>query len=275
MFSSQDHPLAVLDQLDLAAGLIGDGPGNGLEGVEVLHLGAGAQLLGAGGADRQVHVAPQGTLLHLAVGYPQVLQGGLQLLQVGDDLVGGAEVGLGDDLDEGDAAAVAVDQRTQLRIMDELAGVLLNMDPGDPHPLASLRAFDIEVTAGAQREVVLGDLIGLGQVRVEIILPVLLGVGGNGAVGGQACLDGIVHHLLVQHRERARHAGADRAALGIGLSPKGCGAAAENLGLRFKLDVHLEAYDHFIALRHRITLLSRSVRHAGRPAPGQRPPGIG
>ncbi len=86
-----DHPLALLDELNLPPGLVGDGPGNRLEAVDVLHLGARAQLGAAGGAHRQVDVAAQRALLHLAVGDPQILQGGFQLLQIGDNLLGGAE----------------------------------------------------------------------------------------------------------------------------------------------------------------------------------------
>lgn len=83
---------------------------------------------------------------------------------------------------------------------------------------------------------------------------------------GQAGLDGIIHDLTVQHRQRARHACANRTALGVGFSPKGGGASAENFGLGLQLNMDFQPNDHFITLRHEVKLLSRLSRRMARIA---------
>ena len=240
-----DHPLAVLDQLDLAAGLIGDGPGNGLEGVDVLHLGAGAQLRAPGGADREVHVAAEGALLHLAVGHAQILQRGLQLLQIGDDLLGGAEVRLSDDLDQRHAAAVVV--RPGLvdpRVVHQLAGILLHVHLVDADDLfLAAGQPDGHLAVGGDGQVELRDLVCLGQVGVEVVLAVELVVASDVAVQRQSGLGRIAHDRLVHNGQCAGHTGAHRAAVGVGRAAEGGGAGAEDLRPGGQLHMGLQA-DH-------------------------------
>ena len=214
---------------------------NGLEGVQVLHLGAGAQLLGAHGPHRQVHVAPEGALLHLAVGYAQVLQDLFQLLQVGDHLVGGAEVGLGDDLNEGHAAAVVVRLGLiQPGVVNQLARVLLHVHLVDADGLA---LPDVHRAVAGDGGVELGNLVRLGQVGVEVVLPVEPAGPGDLTVQGQARLDGQLHHLLVEHRQGTRHAGTHRTAVGVGRAAELGGAGTENFRPGGQLHVGLQADD--------------------------------
>ena len=86
-------------------------------------------------------------------------------------LLGGAEVGLGDDLGQRRAAAVEVDDArrravdaARLAEVDELRGVLLEVDAVQPHVP--------HVAAQAQRDVVLGDLVRLRVVGIEVVLAV-------------------------------------------------------------------------------------------------------
>ncbi len=63
-------------------------------------------------------------------------------------LVGGVDVGLGDDLHQGDAGPVIVDQRGA-RLMDELGGVLFQVDAADAHGAAARLGFHVQATVAA------------------------------------------------------------------------------------------------------------------------------
>ena len=166
--------------------------------VDVLGLRAGAErdgvLLRAGGvadlgAQRHVGVAAQRALLHPHVGDAEPAQDVAQRAdeRLGD--LGGAVARpldrLGDDLDEGDAGAVVVDQRVLGPVdaaggaadVQRLAGVLLHVGPLDRDPegerLAVLgrRHLDLELAVVGDRLVVLRGLEVLRHVRVEVVLP--------------------------------------------------------------------------------------------------------
>jgi hypothetical protein len=60
----------------------------------------------------------------------------------------------------------------------QLAGVLFQVDAGQPTPPAAravLLRRDLEPAAGAERQVILADLIVLGQVGIIVVLAVPLG----------------------------------------------------------------------------------------------------
>ncbi len=240
-----DRLVVHLNALLLAAGLVADGAGDRLEGVEVFHLGAGAQLCRAHRADGEVHVAAQRALLHLAVGDAEVLQRGAQLLQISDHLIRRAEVRLGDDLDQRHAAAVVV--RAGLVnpvVVHQLAGVLLHVQLVDADHLLLLADADGHPAVAADGEIELRDLVGLGKVRVEVVLPVKLVVAGDLTIEGEAGLHGILQHLPVQDRQGARHTGAHRAAVRVGRAAELRRAGAENLGPGGKLHVGLQTDHH-------------------------------
>ena len=91
-------------------------------------------------------------------------------------LVGAAQVGVRDDLDEGDAAPVEVDAAL-LRgpgepLVEQLPGVLLHVDALESDATETrLRGGDLDASLGGQRPLVLRDLVPLGQVRIEVVLP--------------------------------------------------------------------------------------------------------
>ena len=134
--------------------------------------------------------------------------------------------------------------------MHQLACVLLNVDSGDADALFTAFRLNVQMSFAAQREIILGNLICLGQIGIEVILTVLLGIGSNFAAGGKSCLHRILHHLAVQHRQRTGHTGAHRAALGIGRRTEFGGAAAENLCGGFQLYMDLQSNDHLIVCNH-------------------------
>ena len=197
---------------------------------------------------------------HVDVGDAQLLHQAAQLREVGPGLLGRADVGLADDLHQGSAAPVEVHQRVVGPVdaargpagVHQLARVFFHVHPGDAHPEgAAVLQFHVQMPADAQRQVVLRDLVGLGQVGIEVVLAVEDGALGDPAVEGQGDARGVLHRLLVDHRQHARMPQADRADPRVGRLAEGHLAAAEHLGAGAQLHVDLEADDRLPAAVHR------------------------
>ena len=107
-----DDGAAFADQLDLAPHLEFDRLLHEAEAVEVLDLAARAELRFAGRAHRDVGVAAEAALLHVAVADADPLDQRVQRLGIGHGLGGAAHVGLGDDLEQRRPGAVEVDARS-------------------------------------------------------------------------------------------------------------------------------------------------------------------
>src|SRR4029079_4947302 len=90
--------------------LVVDGPSEGPNPVDVLDLAAGSEL-GAGFVHADVRVDTHAGLLHLGVGRADGQEDGAQFGDVLPCLLGRADVGPADDLDQRHAGAVEVDQR--------------------------------------------------------------------------------------------------------------------------------------------------------------------
>src|SRR6266536_3092669 len=184
-----DEPAALGERAALPLGLVADRPVQAAQRVEVLQLDLGAELGMPERPDRHVHVEAHRALFELDVRDPERQQHRPQLLGVGTGLLGGAHVRLGDDLDQRDAGAVVVDQRVVGAVdaaggahVQRLAGVLFEMDPGDPEAPHLALHRHVQVPADAQRLVVLADLIVLRHVRIEVVLAVELRPLGDAAV---------------------------------------------------------------------------------------------
>ena len=88
--------------------------------------------------------------------------------------------GPGDDLDERRAGAVEVDERAVgagdpplgAAHVHVLGGVLLEVRPNDPDLELAVGRRQRQLPVDAERLVVLGDLVALGQVGIEVVLPV-------------------------------------------------------------------------------------------------------
>ena len=117
--------------------------------------------------------------------------------------------------------------------MYQLAGVFFHMDTGNADAFFLAVHPDIDVTAQADGFIPLGDLVILGQVGIEIIFTVKFIEFLNVAVQSQTGADRKFNYPLVQHRQRARHAQADRAHMGIGFCAEFRGAGAECFGFCF------------------------------------------
>ena len=137
---------AVGQDRRLAAHLVADRNLDALERVDVLGLGAGAELVLPDRAQRHVGVAAQRALVHPHVGN---IQGAQQVPQRGDigpghfgGTLAGPLDGFGDDLDQRHAGAVDVQQRGGGAVdaagvaadVGQLAGVLLHVRALDVDP---------------------------------------------------------------------------------------------------------------------------------------------
>ena len=164
---------AVLDDLDLAPRLVFDRLPDEGDRVHVLDLAAGAER-SARLAHGHVDVGAQGSLLHVAVAGAEIAQDRAQLGHIGLGLLGGADVGPGDDLHQGHAGPVEVDIRHRgALVVQRLAGVLFQMQPLDAHGgRFAVRQLDHHLTLAHDRRLVLADLVALRQVRIEIVLAV-------------------------------------------------------------------------------------------------------
>jgi len=223
---------AVLDQVDLAGRLALNRTGDRLQRSHILHLCPRAEFLLADGAHGKIDVGPHGAFLHLAVRNAQVLERRPELFEIGDDLAGGAEIGLRDDLDQRYAAPVIIDERAVFPwIVDKLTGILLHMDLMDADSSCTAVGGDVHMSVSADRQVKLRDLIGLWKIRVKIVLAVKLRIARDIAVQCQPGAQREFDNLAVQRGEGSRHPGADLAYMRIRRTAEFCGASAENLCL--------------------------------------------
>jgi len=95
----------------------------------------------------------------------------------------------------------------------QLAGVLFHMDSCYADALANAVNLDVQMAVLADGEFILADLVAFRQIRVEVVFAGKDRAGGDGAVGSQPRLDGVLNDFPVQHRQRAGQAEADRAGL--------------------------------------------------------------
>ena len=105
--------------------------------------------------------------------------------------------------------------------------------------------------ARGERPVVLGDLIALGEIRVEVVLAREDRHVVDGAAERMRRPHRELHGACVQHRKRAGHAQTHRADVGVRWRPERGAAAAENLAGGQQLTVDFEADDRLKREGHR------------------------
>ena len=223
----------------------------GAEAVEVLEFDLGAELLLPDRAEGDVHVAAHLPLFHIAVADVAVLHDLLEAGEVGVGLVGAAHIRLADHFEKRHAGAVVV-RPGGAGAVGELGGVLFEVDAGDADVL--LRQFragealagEAQPPGGAERQVVLADLVVFGQVGVEVAFPVELAEFGDGALGEESGPDRFQDRLVVGHGEGSGVAETDRADQGVGFRAVPVGAGTEHLARRPHLDVHFKADNRFV-----------------------------
>jgi hypothetical protein len=86
------------------------------------------------------------------------------------------QVGFADDLHQRDTGPVEVHE-TDLdailgRPMEETTGVFLDVDAGDPGAAERSSRLEFKVTTDAERQIVLRNLVSLGEIGVDVVLAV-------------------------------------------------------------------------------------------------------
>ena len=130
------------------------------------------------------------------------------------------------------------------------AGVLFQVSAVDADALdAAVGQLDLYPAVAAQGQLVLGDLIALGQVRVVVVLAREDRGLRDLAVERQPRADGGFDRSAVADRQRAGQAQAGRAGVRIGRRALIVGAAAaEHLRIRQQLCVDFHAHDDVVFL---------------------------
>src|SRR5262249_33926844 len=106
---------------------------------------------------------------------------------------------------------------------------------------------DRELAAGSERDVVLADLVALWEVGIEVVLAVEDRARSDLAAEGQRDHQPEVDGALVERRQGAGVAEADRARQGVRRRAERQPAAAEHLRARLELHVDLEADDRLVS----------------------------
>jgi hypothetical protein len=147
------------------------------------------------------------------------------------------------DLDQGRAGAIEIDDGVAAQAVQVLARVFLHVHAHDADRVRRAGLADVERAAGAERRVVLADLVALGKIGVEVILASKDALCLHRTPEREPDTHGHANGLTVQHRQRAGQAEADGTHVGVRPGAERRGTAAERLGLGEKLGVDLEA-DH-------------------------------
>ena len=188
--------------------------------------------------------------LHIASGNAGELQGLLHFGEEEECLLRGTHIGLADDFDERCAGAVEIDVGVALGVFEAivlgLAGVIFHVDAGDVNAFDAGCKLDVEPAAQGDGLIELGDLVALGEIRIEVILAGEDGLRLDFAVEGKPAAYGEFNGVAAENRQRAREAEAHGADVGVRSVTGFDGAGAEDLGARGELDVDFQPDYEFI-----------------------------
>ena len=249
-----DEWLTAIEGRGLTLDLIGDRPLDRTERVHVLDLDPRPERLGPTRPQRDVGLDPHLAVLHVRVRRPDGPEQQLQLLGIAPGLLGRPDLGLGDDLHERRARPIEVDEAASAGLaavrMDELGRVLLEVGPGDRDRERPIGGLERQAAERGERQIVLADLIALGQVRIEVVLAVPAGRRRHRRIDRQAGRQHVLDGPPVDDRQGARQAEADRAHVAVRRrAVVGRRAAAEHLRRGLQLAVDLDPDDRLVALR--------------------------
>ena len=126
--------------------------------------------------------------------------------------------------------------------MNALARVLFHVQARNADALRpAVRRRHLNPAMLSQRLVELRNLVALGQVGIEVVLPRENRPLAHLAVDRQRSQRGKLHRLGIQHRQRAGQPQAHRANVGVGRGAKLVGTAAKRLAGGQQLHVHFKA----------------------------------
>ena len=161
--------------------------------------------------------------------------------EVGEGLFGGFEIRLGDDLHEGGAGAVEIDERGGGEV-GGFCDVFLKVDAVEADEFVrGLDAFagiggvaiveEGHAAAETEGEVHLCGLVVFWHVRVEVVLPIPAGEFRRAAAEGEAGEKGFLDREFVEHGQGTGVAEADGTSVGVWVVAEGGAAGAEHLGV--------------------------------------------
>ena len=124
-----------------------------------------------------------------------------------------------------------------------LARILLQMRTGNPYPAGGAGDGILDAAARRNRPLVLGNLIALGQIRIEVVLAREDRDRVDLAIERVRDANRELHHAAVEDRQGTRQPEADRTDVRVRRRAEARAAAAEDLGLGKQLGVNLEPDD--------------------------------
>ena len=171
--------------------------------------------------NREVNIDTKLSIFNLSFGDAKTLK---QLLQLTNDQLGIVRVswlGSGNNLKEGHAGAVVVNEHL-IALIDALCRVLFHLDA--LHQDVILILFEvIEEETAVQHDwvVLLSDLVCLRQVCVHVMLTVELDLWQNATTESQRGLDSQIEALLVQHGKHTGQTQINEICMRVGLLCRG------------------------------------------------------
>src|SRR5262249_20589089 len=132
----------------------------------------------------------------------------------------------------------------------ELADVSLEVQPLDADATrVAVGQIDLKHAVRGERLLVLADLEVLRHVRMVVVLAREPARGVDAALERERRAHAVLDRAAIDHRQRPGHPLADGTGLRVRRGAKGRWAAAEHLGARRELRVHLEA-DNDVVVRY-------------------------
>ncbi len=170
----------------------------------------------------------------------------------------GSQIRFAHNLNQRNAAAVHVHERIRIQVVNRLARIFLHVNACDTNSLlATILRFDFYIPAGANRCLVLGNLVALWKIRIKVVFPGKHRPPSDGAVQCQTHPQDKFRKSDVKNRQTTRQAKTNRTHIGIGLIAKCSRTATECLRLRQHLRMDFKT-DHGLIIFVQLHLRTRS-----------------
>ena len=230
LLHSHAHDSARRKKLvELPFGLMANRTIHGSKTVEVLNFDYWrSKLPTVGGIDHEVDVGLEThvALLHDPLGHPEKSADGTKFPSEGHHVFGTIEIGFGHDFEQRRTGSVEIHQTSGVsnatgKLVTEFPRVLLKMGSGDSDPAyppvgVGTHRRNIDRTVETQREVVLTDLVALGQIRIGVVFSIPLGMRRDGAPQGHAHHRRHLDGAAVHDRQTAGQGGHQGIDQGVG-----------------------------------------------------------
>jgi hypothetical protein len=121
---------------------------------------------------------------------------------------------MADDFQEGRSRAIQINEAigaAAFLVVQHLAGVFFEVNADYADPLCAILLFQVQAAVVTERQIVLADLIILGQVGIVVVLAVPFRERSDLAIEGQRRLEGQVERPAIHDGQRAGQPAADGA----------------------------------------------------------------